>query len=251
MPVQKVSIEELNAKVGEQLEKAVADVREKGGTIDSSTVRKLAEEAAAEMDVDGDGDEAAKVKTPEQVMLETATVDSTWQFDPLTRAARRMASQRLLQLTQSVKLTPEDKAAFMAAVVTGDRLLLPIAVAGGQVTVKVRSRTRSETQAVYTQLAMEEARGYALGESWALRLNTFLMTAQVAEFGSTVYEPLARPLLCTRDAAGKQIPPAWLAQADAWAEADEVRCGLAFEAVMIFELKYQAFLDGSKNQDFS
>lgn len=114
-----------------------------------------------------------------------------------------------------VKITPEDKAAFIDAVVSNSRFEKEYKLFGGKVSLKVRSLTAEESQAIASWVLRHGADNP--GDQMAGRFLKHVLAAQISWYNGVAMPPMAEPLFETLDKDGKTVmPPGWLSQGDFW-----------------------------------
>jgi len=149
-----------------------------------------------------------------------------------------------------VKITPEDREAFMKALVSGNRFSLVFPIFDGDMTITVRTRTQLESQAIISRLKWEL--DHALLDTqldYTVRLRSMLLAAQIQVFNDTEYETLAEPLKRTEGKDGVK-EPGWIKQADRWQAMDEASATIAHNILQEFESKYWTMIENANDQNF-
>jgi len=147
-------------------------------------------------------------------------------------------------------ITPEEKAAFIGAMITGERYTQTFRLFGGKVTVKIRSRTADETYALYAYIRHTLAKdgpdslGAVEGDMAYVPL-----VAQVAEINGTVFPEMKTPLTYT-ESDGKEIEPGWYGAFKAWKAKPEGLTSALISCVQLFEYKYWTMTREAANKNF-
>lgn len=153
------------------------------------------------------------------------------------------------RMNREIELTPEDKAAFVDAIVNNERFTRNYSLFGGKVTLTVRSLTSDEVNALAAWTVKQGTRdpdGLSSG-----RYRKYLAAAQVAMLNGVEMSPLESPLFEHLGGDGKTVePPGWVNRCAFW---DEMSHGL-FSAVMgclaDFDLRYSALCRKAEDANF-
>lgn len=167
-------------------------------------------------------------------------------------AANDLSGSRESVDFEQVEITKVDRELFLAALVTGDRFVLPFSLFNGKVTGKFRSRLQAESQAIVAQLNREVTGGQIITTiDYATRMRNLLLATQVAELLDEVHLPLKEPLMQTvtgeKDAT---ILPGWLGQANLWCEKSEGLISALYSELQLFESKYWVMVNNAREQNF-
>lgn len=114
-----------------------------------------------------------------------------------------------------VTITAEDKVAFLDSVVSNSRFEKKYKLFGGKISLRVRSLTADESQAIAAWALRHSADNP--GDQMAGRFLKHVLAAQIASFNGVEMPPMAEPLYETLDKDGKTVSPVgWLNQGDFW-----------------------------------
>lgn len=150
-----------------------------------------------------------------------------------------------------VRLTEEERAIFLDAIVSNSRFVLPFTIFNGKVNGLIRSRTQAETRAIISQLQREIRETSIQSDAdYTLRLRSMLMAAQIAEYNGATNPELTEPLMPVRQPDGKDKPQGWLAQALHWQDLDEALATALYEEIRKFEVKYWMMARHAADQNF-
>lgn len=116
-----------------------------------------------------------------------------------------------------VVITPEDKIAFLDAVVGNSRFEKDYAIFGGRIKFRLRSLTSDESQAIASWIlkqGAEHPRDQLVG-----RYLKYVLSAQVAKYNGVEMPPLEQPLFETLGSDGKTVgDPGWIGRSAFWDE---------------------------------
>lgn len=151
--------------------------------------------------------------------------------------------------TKSITITPDEKAAFIDAVVNNTRFTKDYSLFGGRVKLTLRSMTVDEVNALASWTAKQgtsDPAGLMSG-----RYRKYLAAAQIARYNGVDMPPLEQPLFETLGKDGKTVnQPGWIERSRYW---DEISIG-AFNAIMAcmsdFDLRYATLCKEADNSNF-
>jgi hypothetical protein len=150
-----------------------------------------------------------------------------------------------------IEVTQDERDAFLSALLSGDRYVLPFKLFGSAMSGTFRVRSQAESKSIVAQLTRELRAGtVTLENDYGSRLRSMLLAAQVQELNGTTYTELAAPLMETVQADGQKQAPGWLAQVEVWERAPEGLVTALYEALKTFEQKYWTMVDSAKDQNF-
>lgn len=153
-------------------------------------------------------------------------------------------------LPNEVVVTDKDRELFLAALVSGERFVLPFSIFGGKVTGKFRSRSQAESNGIAARINNETRQGaIGTGMEYSTRIRNMLLAAQLAEMNGVAYEPMKMPYLATKDGETTK-EPGWLAQADQWAQMNEGLVSALYHQLQLFERKYWVMVNSADDQNF-
>jgi hypothetical protein len=147
-------------------------------------------------------------------------------------------------------ISPEEKAAFIDALVTGSRYTQTVDIFGGKLHVTLRSRTADETHAMYAYIRHvlskggQDSMGIVEGDMAYVPL-----VAQIAELNGTTYPAMKAPLTFEEN-DGKEIPPGWLEDFKAWKAKPEALTSALVSCIQLFEYKYWTMTKEANNKNF-
>jgi len=149
-----------------------------------------------------------------------------------------------------IVITPEEKDAYIAAIINNTRFCLPFKFLNDRFNVVIRSKTQVESYAIF-YLINYELNSHALDTqlAYSVRLRNMLFAAQVAEINGVKFTELKEPLLRTVDGE-KEILPGWLDQIDIWKDKSDALLTVLFNAIKLFEYKYLTLTSKAGDQNF-
>ena len=231
------------SEIAEQLRQRVKN----GGGISSADVASLVQESSGEKT----GDEMEKTSVVQAEKPEHSDAADNEAAKEMDRKNFFFGILGALDSKGRTQITPEDKQAFVDAILANTRMQLKFSLFGGKLNFTIRSRTYEETRAAM-HFASDEARGTFESQTvFSMRLRAMLMAMQVAEFNGTQY-PTAGELgnLFTVKVDGKPIPPPWLKQTKTFEDLPEAVFEAVWQCIYEFEVKYWTLVRNSRNQDF-
>lgn len=126
-----------------------------------------------------------------------------------------------------ITITPEDKTAFIDAIVSNTRFTKEYSLFGGRLKFTVRSLTSDEVNAIATwtaKIGTKDTAGLVAG-----KYRKYLLAAQVSMLNGVEMPPLEEPLYEHVGSDGKTVePPGWIKRCDYW---DNVGFG-QFQAIL-------------------
>ena len=147
-------------------------------------------------------------------------------------------------------ISPEEKSAFIEALVTGERYTQTVDIFGGKMHVMLRSRTAEETHAMYSYIRhvlssdVQDGMGVVEGDMAYVPL-----VAQIAEINGTKYPEMKAPLTFEMS-GGKEVPPGWLEDLKAWKSRPEALTSALISCIQLFEYKYWTMTKEASNKNF-
>ena len=161
---------------------------------------------------------------------------------------------------ETIELTPEDKAAFIEAMVKGSRFERPFSLFGGRLTGVLRSRTSMESVAILKELGRQlTSIAYMTEQEYSTLLRLAMIKAQLKELNGVIYSEMTEPLMAqsivTRplDGIGKEEvkAPAWFDEMQVqFGKKDEGRYAAVYREIRLFEKKYWVLVEHAKDQNF-
>lgn len=153
---------------------------------------------------------------------------------------------------QKIIVTPEDKDAFVTALIAETRMELTIRRCGGRVLVVVRSRTVPESQAILAYMQRQIiAKKIETQADYTNHLRAAMLSAQIMRFNGKDYKPLQEPLMPVQDIVNKTtIPAGWEGGLDHWLTMGEAAYSLLWSCIEEFEDKYWRMIEDAKDQNF-
>lgn len=147
-------------------------------------------------------------------------------------------------------ISPEEKAAFIDAMITGGRYTQEIQLFGGKVTAKLRSRTAEETHAMYAYIRHILAKNGKEGLSAVEGDMAYVpLVAQVAELNGVSYPEMKTPLTY-EESDGKEVEPGWYEDFKAWKAKPEGLTSALISCIQLFEYKYWTMTKEASNKNF-
>lgn len=190
---------------------------------------------------------AEKEKQPEEKKNDFA--DGNLMESVNVDAGEKPKEMDLGSMNRQITITPDDKVAFMDAVVNNSRFTKEYSLFGGKIKFTVRSLTSDETNAIATWIAKcgtRDSAGLLAG-----RYRKYLMAAQIAKYNGVDMPPLDTPLFETLDKDGKTVKePGWTNRGAFW---DGMGAG-PFQAIMgclaDFDLIYSTLCRKAEDANF-
>ena len=149
-----------------------------------------------------------------------------------------------------VEILRRHKEAFLDSVVSGGRYVEEFRIFGGRMSVRVRSRTNAETDALESYLRRQIALSAVSYESeYSSLTRRLLMVAQVAEVDGVEYPEMAAPLKYVETPEGL-TPPAWEPSLGMWASKPDAVVAAISGCIMEFEARYWKMISMSRDENF-
>jgi hypothetical protein len=150
-----------------------------------------------------------------------------------------------------IQITPEDKRAFVDALIGNTRMQARFSLFDGKFQFVIRNRTYEEARAAL-YFASSEAFGQPESQTvFSMRLRAMLMSMQVAELNGTQYAPACElGSLFTTKTGDKPIPPPWRERVKDFEALPEALFEAIWQCIYEFESKYWTLVRESRNQDF-
>ena len=147
-------------------------------------------------------------------------------------------------------ITPEEKSAFIDAMITGERYRQTFSLFGGKITVKIRSRVAAETHAMYSYIRHSLANGGA-GNINAVEgdMAYVPLVAQIEELNGKKFPEMKEPLTFV-ESEGKETPPGWFEDFKAWKSKPEGLTSALISCIQLFEYKYWMMTKEATNKNF-
>ena len=149
----------------------------------------------------------------------------------------------------SVTVTPEEKMAFLDAVIGNTRFTKTYSLFGGRITVKLRSLTLDELNAM-AAWAFKQA---VADPSWHLsgRGRKYALAAQVEMFNGVELHPLETPLFETLESDGKTTkPPAWVNRDSYWDDKGAGVVDAILNCLADFNNRYRVLYSKAQDENF-
>lgn len=150
---------------------------------------------------------------------------------------------------EELEISPEEKDAFVESMLTGGRHYQTYTIFGGRIKVVIRSRTVTETQAMYAYMRhtlTKDAAGLATLEG---DMSYILLAAQIEEINGTKYPEMQEPLTFV-EKDGKEQEPGWLACLKTWKAKPEGLTNALINRIQLFEYKYWTMVSEASNRNF-
>ena len=152
--------------------------------------------------------------------------------------------------SDDLKISPDEKAAFIDAMITGERYKQTFRLFGGRVTVTLRSRTAAETHAMYAYIRHVLSKNGPENMSAVEGDMAYVpLVAQVAELNGTAFPEMKEPLMFT-ESDGKEVAPGWYGDFKAWKAKPEGLTSALISCVQLFEYKYWTMTREAANKNF-
>lgn len=167
-------------------------------------------------------EDEAKAPEPEKTDAAKEKEEATFTGDGLSHETTVQPDEIRMEPTLSmnsndrpVTISAEDKVAFLDSVVTNARFEKTYRLFGGKISLKVRSLTADESQAIASWVLRHGADNP--GDQIAGRFLKHVLAAQISFYNGVAMPPMAEPLYETLDKDGKTVTPVgWLNQGDFW-----------------------------------
>jgi len=209
-------------------------------------VQKAVSDATKEVEASGN-DEPAK-------MPDTVDVDKSIGDNPVASAAdsAQSASANISNYrnvgNRTVKVTQEQKDAFIDCLVSGDRYRESFTRFGGKLLVTVRSRTSDETSAILSYLRRKTLRNDSI-DIYSTYVRRAIVAAQVEEVNGVKYDVLKKPYYFVETPEGLTVP-GWEEQMDMWGEKPEQVFSTCADCVIEFEARYWHMMSHASDENF-
>lgn len=151
--------------------------------------------------------------------------------------------------TPTVTITPEDKVAFLDAIINNTRFTKSYSLFGGRIKIKIRSLTMDETNAL-AAWAFKQA---VKDTTWHIsgRGRRYVLAAQVAMYNGTELPPLEAPLYETLDKDGKTtIDPGWVSRDSFWEDKDSGVIDAVIRCLSDFDMRYHILASKAEDENF-
>lgn len=182
---------------------------------------------------------AAPAEPEKGAVTEKAPEDKERKGNPMD--ANNLTEDTLIpgdgKTTADITVTPAEKLAFVNALVSNSRLVLPYELFGGKIKVSVRSMTFEETRALSEWCIANAPKD--IGGQISGKFRRYLLLAQVDEMNGVKFEPLAKPLFATVGKDGKMEDPGWIGAASYWDDKPTVVVSAIARCVADFNRKYE------------
>jgi hypothetical protein len=152
-----------------------------------------------------------------------------------------------------VELTPEDKQAFLDALVTDSRFELQFSLFDGKLTGVFRSRLNCETRAILNEMRRQLAAEEIPTEiEYTTRFRHSLLRFHLKELNGETYESpeVLSAVVSAEDGEKKVTPPPWVEEAETFFKGNEAKTAALYNALCVFEGKYWTLVENANNQDF-
>ena len=150
---------------------------------------------------------------------------------------------------KSVVVSPEDKIAFIDAVVGNTRYTKDYSLFGGKIKLTVRSLTADETNALAAWTVKSGAKDPAGLTSG--RYRKYLAAAQVAIYNGTEMPALEEPLFETLESDGKTVKqPGWVERSAFWDGLGYGVFSAVIKCISDFDLIYSTLCKEAENENF-
>lgn len=197
------------------------------------------------------GKEAAKPKEDPMATTSSIPVNTDGNEDRLTSLGKTSTPGELDTSKLTVTVTPNDKAEFLQALVTGGRFSSEFTMFNGKIRGVFRSRRQNEAIAIFNQMAKELSKGdLRSGAEQVARIRYMLLSCQLAELNGTKFEEAQEPLNDLVGNDGKVTPPTWLGKASYFESLPEGLVTALFTQLCEFEAKYWTMVNNAKDQNF-
>ena len=158
-------------------------------------------------------------------------------------------------IEDKVDITPDDREAFLQAIVNGGRYERDFELFGGKLKGVFRCRKIAESDGIIAWLNhCINSNVLSARNDYTTLMRNALLAAQVKQLRGLVSEDfpeLTGPFGPTRSTDGKEVtPPGWIGLADAWGERPEALVTAIHKELQKFEKRYWAMIADSANQNF-
>jgi hypothetical protein len=148
-------------------------------------------------------------------------------------------------------ITPEEKAAFIDALVTGERYRQTFSIFGGKINVVIRSRTAKETHAMYSYMRyILSSKGGDEGLNAVEGDMAYVpLVVQIEEMNGKKFPEMKGPLTF-EESDGKLVYPGWFEDFKAWKSKPEGLTSALISLIQLFEYKYWTMTKEANNKNF-
>ena len=147
-----------------------------------------------------------------------------------------------------ISISPEDKIAFIDAIVENSRFTKEYSLFGGRIKVVLRSLTSDEVNALATWTAKKgtsDSAGMLAG-----RYRKYLMSAEVAMLDGVEMPPLDQPLFETVGKDGSVSQPGWVDRCSYWDGMDIGKFNAIMKCISDFDILYSTLCSKAEDSNF-
>ena len=156
----------------------------------------------------------------------------------------------LAGLMEKVDILPEHRDRFIDSVVTGERYFEDFSLMGGRFSLRIRSRSSEETDAIGSYLRVMVNKGDVRTDNeYSSLLRKLMCIAQVDRMNGVVFPPMEAPLMYEETATGR-TPPAWEPRISFWASKPDAMVVMAVRCIMEFEARYWTMIRNVDDENF-
>lgn len=189
----------------------------------------------------------------------TADVDANVKEDPVLNAAAgeadpgfhsdaRLAEKELA--AAAAEILPAHKRAFTESLITGERYTEDFSLLGGRMSVRIRSRSSAETEAITAYARRMVVTGKVRTDyDYSALMRKILAVAQVDEINGVKQPRMEEPLFFT-ETREELVPPGWEPRIKAWGDKPEAILAAVVRCVLEFEARYWEMIRKVNDTDF-
>jgi hypothetical protein len=237
-----------------------------GGSISSADLGSFQQPETPEEQILEEGEKVDPMTTtdivdvPDEARedIAMAAADRVDAPDVIAAALRDNPSGMLMEQGK-VELSPEDKSAFLDAIVSNARYERQFSLFDGRLNGVFRSRLNRESRAILLEMRRElAAEELQTNIEYTTRLRHALLLFQLKELNGVEFPPPTEPLMAQsvvedgEDGKPKQVinPPKWVTDCEVLFEGDEARTAALYNELAVFEARYWAMVASANDQDF-
>lgn len=224
------------------------------GTIDDAKVAEALSIASDPKPSEGEDTDSKTERKPGDVG-DSASVADQIKSDPALKSAaggttRYDPDGSLAGLMEKVEILQEHRDRFIDSVVTGERYFEDFFLMGGRISIRIRSRSSEETDAIGSYLRVMVNKGDVRTDNeYSSLLRKLMCIAQVERMNGVAFPTMEAPLLYEETTAGR-TPPAWEPRIAFWAAKPDAVVVMAVRCIMEFEARYWTMIRNVDDENF-
>jgi hypothetical protein len=191
----------------------------------------------------------------DQITDEVTEKSNNLSGELVTQQMEESASDLGIDLPDEVEVTPEDKDAFLDALIGNVRFERPFSVFGGKMHGILQNRLNRESRALLAEIRRRwDDQELTTMVEYSSKFRYAVLRFQLKEFQGKELTKIEGPLkaqLKVEDGEAKTIPPDWMEEAEViFGDMNDGVLAALYEQLMLFERKYWAMVKNAANQNF-